>query len=102
MTKRRRPQRSRSPRPSQSRVLSPLKFLNSDWELAIWALAGLVVGIALGVTTLVAILVTVIVLAAIARLYFEKTERSIRPSIGMVPVFIGCYGVGLFIKALAG
>ena len=75
-------------------------FLHPNFELAIWALAGLVIGVALGVTTVVAIIITVLVLAAIARLYFEKTERSIRPSIGMVPVFIGCYGIGLFIKAL--
>ena len=100
MTKNRRPQKP--PHHSQSRIPSPLHLLHPNLELVIWALAGLVVGIALGVTTLVAIIITILVLAAIARLYLEKTERSIRPSIGMVPVFIGCYGIGLFIKALIG
>ena len=90
------------PRPPESRIASPLTFFRSDWELIIWALAGLVIGIALGVTTLVAIIITVLVLAAIARLYLEKTERSIRPSIGMVPVFTGSYGIGLFLNALIG
>lgn len=100
MTKNRRPQK---PRPSpENRTAFPIPLLSPNWELVIWAIAGLVIGIALGVTTFVAIIITVIVLAAIARLYFEKTERSIRPGIGMVPVFIGCYGIGLFIRALAG
>ena len=89
-------------RSSEGREASPVSFLRSDWELVIWALAGLLVGIVLGITTLVAIIITILVLAAIARLYFEKTDRSIRPSIGMVPVFIGCYGIGLFLKALMG
>ena len=95
----------KSPKPRlspKSQVASPLSFLHPNLELAIWAIAGLIIGIALGVTTIVAILITVLVIAAIARLYLEKTERSIRPSIGMVPVFIGCYGIGLFIKALIG
>ena len=96
MTKNRKSHKS-SP---ESRSPSPLGFLHPNLELAIWALAGLVVGIALGVTTLVAIIITILVLVAIARLYLEKTERSIRPSIGMVPVFLGCYGIGLFIKTL--
>ena len=95
----------KSPKPRlspKSQAASPLSFLHPNLEVAIWAIAGLIVGIALGVTTIVAILITVLVIAAIARLYLEKTERSIRPSIGMVPVFIGCYGIGLFIKALIG
>jgi len=71
-------------------------------ELLAWALFGLIVGIALGVTTVVAYLSTVIVLAAMARLYLEKTERNVRPSIGMVPVFLGAYGIGLFFRALGG
>lgn len=100
MTKNRSSQKAQPP--PQTRAASTLSFLHPNWELAIWAIAGLVVGIALGVTAPVAIMITVLVLAAIARLYLEKTERSIRPSIGMVPVFIGCYGIGLFIKALPG
>ena len=36
-----------------------------------------------------AFLVMIILLAAIVRLYLEKTERNIRPSLGMVPVFVG-------------
>ena len=98
MTKNRSSHKSR-PSPESPSLLG---FLHPNLELAIWALAGLVIGIALGVTTIVAIIITILVLAAITRLYLEKTERSIRPSIGMVPVFIGCYGIGLFIKALIG
>lgn len=100
MTKNRRPQKPR--RSPKSRAGFSLHLPNPNWELAGWGIAGLVVGIALGVTTFVAAVIAILVLAAIARLYFEKTERSIRPSIGMVPVFIGCYGIGLFIKALIG
>ena len=100
MTKNRKSQKS--PHSPETRSASLLGFLHPNLELAIWALAGLVVGIALGVTTVVAIIITILVLAAMARLYLEKTERSIRPSIGMVPVFLGCYGIGLFIKALIG
>ena len=100
MTKTRKSQKP--PRSPETRAASLLSFLHPNLELAIWALAGLIVGIALGVTTLVAIIITILVLVAMARLYLEKTQRSIRPSIGMVPVFIGCYGIGLFIKALIG
>ena len=92
---------SQKSRPSPQ-TPSPLGFLHPNLEIAIWAVAGLIVGILLGVTTIVAIIITILVLTAIARLYLEKTERSIRPSIGMVPVFIICYGIGLFIKALIG
>ena len=67
-----------------------------------WALVGLIVGVVIGVTTLVAFLAMIILLAAIARLYLEKTERNIRPSLGMVPVFVGSYGIGFFLRALGG
>ena len=67
-----------------------------------WALGGLIVGVVIGVTTLVAFLAMIILLAAIVRLYIEKTERNIRPSLGMVPVFLGTYGIGLFLRALGG
>lgn len=98
MTKNSKSQKSRG----STQTPSPLGFLHPNLEIAIWAVAGLIVGILLGVTTVVAIIITILFLTAIARLYLEKTERSIRPSIGMVPVFIGCYGIGLFIKALIG
>ena len=103
LTKRRRSRRQGSGgRAASARVgvLGPPR--RSDWELAAWALAGLIVGAAIGVTTLVAYLVMVLVLAAIVRMYLEKTERNIRPSLGMVPVFTGSYGIGLFLRALGG
>ena len=81
-------------------MFGPLR--RSDSELLVWALAGLIVGAAIGVTTLVAYLVTIIVLAAIVRMYLEKTERNIRPSLGMAPVFVGLYSIGLFLRALGG
>ncbi len=98
--------RSRTARPGKQNpdartgIFSPLR--RSDTELLGWALGGLIVGVVIGVTTLVAFLIMIILLAAIARLYLEKTERNIRPSLGMVPVFIGTYSIGLFLRALGG
>ena len=92
---------ARSDKPdAQKGIFGPLG--RSDTELLAWALGGLIIGVAIGVTTLVAYLLMIIVLAAIVRLYLEGTERNIRPSIGMVPVFVGSWSIGLFLRALAG
>ena len=85
---------------AQKGIFGPLR--RSDTELLAWALGGLIVGVVIGVTTLVAFLAMIILLAAIVRLYIEKTERNIRPSLGMVPVFGGTYSIGLFLRALGG
>ena len=85
---------------SRPGLCGPLQ--RNDLELLAWAVFGLLVGIVLGVTTVVAVLSTIIVVAAMVRLYVEKTERNPRPSLGMVPVFLGAYGIGIFIRALAG
>ncbi len=92
---------SRSDKPdAQKGIFGPLR--RSDMELLAWALGGLIIGVVIGVTTLVAYLLMIIVLAAIVRLYLERTETNIRPSIGMVPVFVGTWSIGLFLRALVG
>ncbi|MFQ5874011.1 MAG: hypothetical protein ACE5JL_09445 [Dehalococcoidia bacterium] len=75
----------------------------SDLELIAWVVAGFVIGVALKVTTASAIIITVVVLVAIARLYYEGTQRSYgnpRPGIGMAPLFLLGWGLGLFVRAL--
>ncbi|MEE9198941.1 MAG: hypothetical protein V3U26_03995 [Dehalococcoidia bacterium] len=72
----------------------------SDLELVAWLLVGFVIGVALKVTTASAIIIALVVIAAIARLYLEGARTNPRPSIGMVPLFLLGWALGLFVRAL--
>ena len=72
----------------------------SDIELVAWVLAGFIIGATLEVTTASAIIIAAVVLTAIVRLYLEGAHRNPRPSVGMAPLFLLGWGVGLFVRAL--
>ena len=75
-------------------------FVRSDLELVAWVLAGFVIGVTLELITASAIIIAVVVIAAIVRLSVEGEERNSRPSIGMVPLFLLGWTLGLLLRAL--
>ena len=64
------------------------RFVMSDLELVWWAFIGFLIGLILQLVMASVIIMVLVVLAAIIRLYIEGVERNLRPSIGMVPVFL--------------